>query len=142
MTLLSTTTLSGSETTISSISGSYTDLLIIVTNLAVNASGGTLNLRLNALTTLGDYDDSASSASQILIGTPGSSATNPLLGRILINRYASSDARKFITTNSDQNAATTSRNAFVKTTSAITDVVIRMTSSTFTNGTVYIYGVK
>jgi hypothetical protein len=142
MTLLSTTTLSGSETTISSISGSYTDLLIIVTNLWVNASGGTLNLRLNALTSISDYDDSASGASQVLIGTPGSSSSNPLVGRIVINRYASADARKFITTNSDQNTATTSRNAFVKTSSAITDVVIRMTSSVFNSGTVFIYGVK
>jgi hypothetical protein len=142
MTLLSTTSLTTAETTISGISGSYTDLQIIVTNVVFNAGANTLNLRLNALVTGGDYDDSGSSASQVLVGSPSGSTANPLLGRITINRYASSDARKFITAYSNVNGTSTSRNAFVKTASAIDTVVLRCSASTFFSGTAYIYGVK
>jgi hypothetical protein len=50
MTLLSTTTLSGASTTISSISGSYKDLKIVIRDWAT-ASNGQVYVRLNSIST-------------------------------------------------------------------------------------------
>ena len=54
MTLLSTTTLSGTSTTISSISGSYKDLVIVVRNL-VGSAGDSLFFRFNGITAVSNY---------------------------------------------------------------------------------------
>jgi hypothetical protein len=47
MTLLSTTTLSGSSTTISSISGAYKSLRIVVTGVTNNTADGAFSIKLN-----------------------------------------------------------------------------------------------
>ena len=54
MTLLSTTTLSGATTTISAISGSHKDLLLILQGVS-NSSGATFAVRVNGITT-GTYN--------------------------------------------------------------------------------------
>lgn len=51
MTLLSTTTLSGTSTTISSISQSYVDLYIVYERVTQNTTGGYLRFGANSLTT-------------------------------------------------------------------------------------------
>ena len=48
MTLLSTTTLSGATTTISSIDGSYKDLQIIISGITINAGAAVVTVRPNA----------------------------------------------------------------------------------------------
>lgn len=51
-TLLSTTNLSGTITTVSSISQSYTDLIILIENASISSgSQDTINLRLNGIST-------------------------------------------------------------------------------------------
>lgn len=50
MTLLSTTTLSGTTTTVSSISQSYNDLLVIVQSPRWNTAGATFEIRPNGIT--------------------------------------------------------------------------------------------
>ena len=67
MTLLSTTTLSGATTTISTISGSYNNLQLIIYGANVSSAGGVLVIRPNAVTNL--------SSGAMLENNNGSAAT-------------------------------------------------------------------
>lgn len=69
MTLLATTTLSGGTTTISSISGSYKDLLLIYRGVGCN--GNKLNIRVNGITTSSYYGNSE----EIDSGSPAGQST-------------------------------------------------------------------
>ena len=158
MTLLSTTTLSGSSVTVSSISGSYTDLRIIVkaaygssdSDLFVRVNGDTgsnysyYNMGISDTTAANAYSDSATSAQ---IGFITSSSTYDRKADIVIDMPRYTDTSNFFA------IATTSVYAFSgrrqiqsffrnNNSAAITSFTIFSSSGTFTAGTLYIYGVK
>lgn len=153
MTLLSTTTLSGASTTISSISQSYTNLEAVIVNCNIS-SGGALKFQCNG------------SSSQILIGGDGYdngtvNANTSSFALTRSNLTASNTANAFNVTVSNYASTTTSKpissygyatysgqtysnfmsGAYTPTT-AVTSLVIGLTGGTFTAGTVYLYGVK
>jgi hypothetical protein len=161
MTLLSTTTLSGASTTISGISGSYTNLYIVLKDVYFATSNGDLNMRLNSDTSanysfgafgmrnaifMGDQNNAVS---KILIGK-GTGSVNTLLsklyGSITINRYTDTDAvfgtstaTYYDNSQSRENGATV---PFIYDgTAAITSVTF-YGDYNFSGGTVYIYGVS
>jgi hypothetical protein len=149
MTLLSTTTLSGASTTISSIDQTYTNLVVIMRGGYFNTSEA-MQIRPNNVQNSGFYvgmqQTSNDQKSSIAINpfTTTSNAGNTLI--MNINQYSNTTNSKptqwFGTINQD-GASTYSFAGVINTTSAITSMVFfAQGSSTFSGGTVLIYGVK
>jgi hypothetical protein len=152
MTLLSTTTLTGSSVTVSSISGSYTNLFILFNALYPATNGSRFRFRLNGSTTSTDYNyqPSGDNFFNFPVSTP-SNSTNGQKGSaaLLINNYANTTTWKQYTMQqtstqqADDNnwiGASKDNEAWTNT-SAITSITI-LTSSGNVNGTMLIYGVK
>ena len=151
MTLLSTTTLSGATTTVSSINQSYKDLKILVINALSTNISTILGLRLNGVSSA-DYAYEAypgifsGSATEIYIGlTTTNTAWNAIhSSETVISRYAETES-KHIVYNSFQNAGAYrsqfGRGIFNSTT-AITSITLTNGAGTFTSGTMYVYGVS
>jgi hypothetical protein len=159
MTLLSTTTLSGASTTISSISGSYTNLYVVMESVFASVnnweifvrfngdSGSNYNwsgLRMQNNTITGEGANAGTNAS---IGYIGAQTTDnyKTFGTLTIPRYTSSVSKHFFS--ETQTYSTTDRwsyrtTANYQTTSAVTSMTIGVGSGTFSGGSVLIYGVK
>jgi len=154
MTLLSTTALSGTSTTVSGISGSYKNLIVQVLGAQATTSGG-LFLRVNGITT-GTYrfthtqagltsfsGNTGQTLQNLLIGDP--TTANDNFTQLTFQDYSRANTLKYWS----QIATLTSGTAYTANctctdlTAAITSItVIEGTPSTFTGGTIYIYGVK
>jgi hypothetical protein len=159
MTLLSTTTLSGATTTISSISQSYTNLEIIIYGVT-NATGqGRLNLACNGVTNLlnqnGTYGNSSagSSLQATFDGQSISAGNNPALTgglnvfSVKINGYSSTSYYKplrsyFYYVDGGGNPYTGNLGGAFISTSAVSSITFSNNGGNMTGGTVLIYGVK
>jgi hypothetical protein len=162
MTLLSTTTLSGATTTISSISGAYTDLYVLIYGMTGGNSDSKFRIAPNASTnitsqigqqtsttltnTFGDY--------LYLSSITGSNDYVPVINNasniwaLTINNYSSTASRKaFSVTGGFHNQGWESFGAFwanggINTTSAISSLVFSRSAGNLSAGTVLVYGVK
>jgi len=162
MTLLSTTTLSGATTTVSSISGSYKGLVIYVRDWYASADFN-FTLTVNNDTTAGNYqilgfgsrngNNTAyygESGSRISIDSYGSSkgANNDNFAIINMPDYANAVTRKVITTTASYLDLTASLKTIANSTThyasttAITSIEFRTTVGTWSGGSVLIYGVN
>ena len=162
LTLLSTTTLSGTSTTIGSIDQTYNQLLIILKLLNLSSSTNSyVKVRPNATTNLVTYAKTINTGSTI--STQGASAddidinwnvwaasnTNNIMA-IQIFNYAATDSYKaYQASGSYQNGAATSNretlnmDGSILTNSAISSIeVLTGALATWSGGTVLIYGVK
>jgi hypothetical protein len=158
MDLLSTTTLSGSSTVISGISGSYKNLLVIVSGAVWGTAGAILNFRFNGSSSIAygnlygnaaaSYGESFFTDGQITSGPQTVLNTGGLNAHsILVNNYANTSYYKPF---SIQNVVQGVSNNFgghggggLKTTSAITSLTVtNHLGYTFSAGEVLIYGVK
>ena len=154
MTLLSTTTLSGSTNTISSISGAYTDLRLVIVDYLPSDDNGSCSLRVNTdtgnnystATALGQ--GSYTMADSITLGGGLDNVVNDNLFIVTMPMYSQTAAWKAINVNSvgvDSTAGTAIRvcnnPCGYKSTSAISSITIFKASGTMT-GTAYVYGVK
>jgi hypothetical protein len=159
MTLLSTTTLSGTSTVVSSISGSYKNLYVLVYGVTNDTADGTFFWRPNNTANLGCYrypngdtTFSASFGGDIFFNTASlnyQSSSTSNSQQIVINDYASSTAYKPFTqtglfkVTDGTDAAGTYALGGIKTTSAITSIGFHKGGGgSFTAGTVKIYGVN
>ena len=159
MTLLSTTTLSGTSTTVSSISGAYTDLRVVIYGVNVSSAGQYFKVDINGTSTSiwgNIYAPTSNGASQTYYsynaGTLWLAYNNPMLNgnadnsfNFSIQNYANTSVRKAITTQSTFLGNSSARkfediSAYWDSTSAVTSLVF--SAGTFTAGTVLIYGVK
>jgi hypothetical protein len=160
MTLLSTTTLSGASTTISSISGDYINLVLVISD-PTNATAGNIRIAPNGDTTL---------ALQVFIENVGGSIMPNVAGvdsgrifgqysynssttsadgalTLTINNYAKSHFKNFSTSyfsNITQGNTFLAGGSFgsYRSASAITSLVISPSAGSFTGGTALVYGVK
>lgn len=163
MTLINTggTALSGSTTTLSSISGSYTDLILIIQDAYCSAVNG-IKVRFNSDTTAANYNSTETRTysggaiqfiadygtdSFISAGVAGNVNTNyeKVQTYLRFPRYATS-ATKVVTGNSiSQNSSNkniyTIMGAYYGS-SAISSISIITTGGTFSGGTAYLYGVS
>ena len=157
MTLLSTTTLSGASTTISSINQTYNNLFMVITGVTNAGGNGQFRLAPNNSTTItqsvalsrnGTID--TRSDSYMYFTQPGFNSfgisTSNSWGFTIAN-YASTTTFKpinsyggYIDLNANPNAVT--RFGFIQTTSAITSLVFDNDTGNLTGGTVLLYGVK
>jgi hypothetical protein len=143
MTLLSTTTLSGTSTTISSINQGYNNLQIVISG-TVGAGLPAIRPNGSATITVAAVQNMSSNSSingGVWYFTEFGQTNNA--GVITIYNYASTVYRKPFTAMSgfDGNTAKVF-NGYINTTSAITSFEINGSGDTFTGGQVLIYGVK
>jgi hypothetical protein len=159
MTLLSTTTLSGASTTISSIDQTYVNLVVFVfgvTNATADGRFQCLPNNVSNITTSGvlDFGGVVQTQTNEFIWLTATSynqgRTNANNSRtITINNYASTTSRKAFSVNggyvndSGANIPVMS-SGIIQTASAITSLVFSVTNTggNFSTGTVLVYGVK
>jgi hypothetical protein len=155
MTLLSTTTLSGASTTISSISSAYTILVVQIYGMTNATAAGTFNLDINAANN-GIYGASIQNGTltQINASTLSSAATINRTNdqnsySLLINNYANPTGTTFMplsfigTCFSSGGAyVSTSVNGSFASTAAVSSLKFSNTGGNFNGGTVLVYGVK
>jgi hypothetical protein len=157
MTLLSTTTLTGSAVTISSISQSYKNLYVLITAATVSSGSGNITLKINSVTDsfwAAGVDGGSTPALQsygsnsaLTIFRSTQTGTGPHVMTFTLSNYAES------TYHTVQGAYTNVNAAFVSGYygggwspiaggAAITQLVISTTAGSFNAGTVRIYGVS
>jgi hypothetical protein len=156
ITLLSTTSLTGTETTISGISGSYKNLYVVIEG--IYSSGTLLQMYLNsdAFTNYNTWglkntsadDRSDQAATFARIGYPGknsSGASNELSGIINIYNYASANNKTWNAftsgkSSTDQRTGTIVSGSYYG--AAITSIKFDLDGSSFGGGTAKVYGVN
>jgi hypothetical protein len=161
ITLLSTTTLSGSSTTISSISGSYTNLYFVYHSIQTSGDNAELWLRLNS--------DTGSNYDSVIVGSANNAFTSisnngntfavigkttadggnayKAYGELTINNYTSTSTRVMNGTNGMRRSTNADQYGLLATaqyrgSSAITSITFLLNTGTFSTGTVLLYGVK
>jgi hypothetical protein len=158
MTLISTTTLSGATTTISSIPATYNDLRLVIRNYLPADDGAPLYLRFNAddganrhkenasygSTTGGSFD----SANALMAQANDNTTAQGLIVTDIFD-YANTVTWKMFFTQSLTNNQTTATNfnnyvgrGMYNQTSAISSLLLLPGSGNFTSGTALLYGVK
>ncbi len=156
MTLLSTTTLSGLTTTISSINQTYTNLQIFVSGFLTTAgdpirvapnnnSGISTAQSTNGTSSVTNRVDEYMNLSGDQLGVLGGNANNAFSATIF--NYASTTTFKpynvcAVFTNTSSQRIGSFNSGGITTTSAITSLVFDAGGSSMTGGTVLIYGVK
>jgi hypothetical protein len=148
MTSLASGSLSGSSVTLSSISGSYTDLYLAIKGVSATSTADELRIRFNGETT--NYGSSAGSGTSALnMGANNFAVTNAATAyNIQFFNYAAAGGYKVIQYN---NCGFDGSNTWVQTgvgtsfntTAAITSITILTNSgNTWDAGTYVLYGVK
>lgn len=166
MTLINTggTALSGSSTTVSSIPGTYNDLVIYVVDFYSSSNFGVL-LLINGDSTAANYQQfvargaGSTNATYVDNGTAGMDLTgyamvggdNNNFVSIYIPNYANTVSRKMAnslagyqanTTPSPSKGVTNNTCNYLGSTLNITSLEFKLTTGTWSGGTVYVYGVK
>ena len=158
MTLLSTTTLSGASTTISSIDQTYNSLFLIVSGVTSSGINRGLNIRPNNSTTDCSYagvrriastsanaNGSEDSDIELAFNTETDKTSAANAWAVTFHNYASTTSKKpFHFYGEWYNAGSNTSNfagAYTENT-AITSLVFRYAGDTMTGGTVLLYGVK
>lgn len=160
MTLLSTTTLSGTSTNITSISQSYNQLLVIVKNMSLSATGSYPQIRPNGdagntayISNIGRGNSTfaqADSAQTIVMAYSDYAASNGNNAfAINLYNYAATDSHKpfrlsgtFVTSSAGAVEALDVGGSY-RSNTAISSLDFRTAgANTFNSGTVLIYGVK
>lgn len=149
MTLLSTTSLTSSSTTVSSISGNYTDLQIVIVNASVD-SDSIIQARLNSDSGT-NYQFSNGNQNAIKLSQSNSvDQTGTASNNWVINlpRYSSTTHHKPLrVTGGYVNSATGGQVTYAdggawRSNSAINEFTVSTGGASFDSGTIYIYGVK
>jgi hypothetical protein len=151
MTSIASGTLSGASVVISSIPGTYIDLVLYITNrvhasanqsAAIRINGDTSTIYNNALT----YgNDSSYTASQTIVRSGGNAPTTSAQSMEMIRfyRYADATIQKVMDVNAFTSGASIRNNlAQYCTTTAITSITILAESGNLTSGNYVLYGVK
>ena len=153
MTLLSTTTLSGATTTISSISQSYKNLYILMINGYGSTSSG-VKLVLNGNTTSADYRTDGIIVNGASVGSMGgadnsigvtnntSAWNNMTYTLVQIPRYTETENKMVTSTMRCFPDRFYDVAVVFNSTTAITSVGFNNVSGTWSGGTVYVYGVN
>jgi hypothetical protein len=155
-TLLSTTTLSGASTTISSIAQTYTNLMVFVYGITMSADA-TVTMQPNSVTdkvwqvlNYANITDGPGATSFYLTSTNGTveleSTSSLNAWSINISNYGSATYKPIHAAGGYVNEAGStgglSNTGYFQSTSAITELKFLTSTGTFSGGTVLIYGVK
>lgn len=155
MTLLSTTTLSGSTTSITSISSSYVNLLILIENAGIQTTAGAITINFDSLTTnnfLTSFRSDSTTAQNTSSGnvplSHGQTCDTGVAGNsfaISINNYANGGSRKPLNFSGNYYSGGWKGiwgGGGYEAQGAVGSCQIKTSAGTFSGGTVRIYGVK
>ena len=159
ITLISTTTLTGEATELTSIPKTYTNLVLVIHSARNNTANGVCTIKPNSSDSLGTYIGGrgfTGSTGDYTMGTyEGSIQTRTTYDRtnnnnmfmFMINNYTQAFFIPLIVTggayvSGGQPNSVVGLTGFVKTTSAITNISINNTGGTWSGGTALLYGVK
>lgn len=158
MTQLATGTFSGSQVDLTSISGSYNNLVLVIRNYRPNTDGQVLRMRLNADTgtnyrstayNSADLSEVAFTGTTLVLTPATDSTTNNGITYVTLMDYANALTWKMGTVHTLQSGDATVTNLtnnkaqlFFNSTSAITEINLFPASGTFNGGTYILYGVK
>lgn len=158
MTLLSTTGLSSSSIVLSSISGSYTELVLYITDFLPSSGGAHITARINDDSTANQHLLGSSygivgstpwGSTSFQITAPQNGGTANGLTVLRIPNYANTDTYKIVeisslshSNDSDSDVKYETANGFYRGTSAISSIRLAISSGTFSGGSVKVYGVK
>ena len=155
ITLLTTTNLSSTSTTVSGISGAYTNLIIRIDAFSTTATSDTVRIRLNGQTggvydqtgmqtTSSSLSNNAGLTSFAVTGVTTTTATNTKYIEIYISDYANASTKKYVNLfGQNADTYTTYMLGNLDVAGAITSVTVFDNSTgTFDAGTIKIYGVK
>lgn len=160
MTLISSTSLSGSSVSFTSIPQTYIHLQLIIEGYLPSTSGQSLFMRFNAnssanqylsnLNFTGDVDNSVFDATEMRV--TGSQSNSNSKSQITINvpNYTNANTAKWMYATSIFNSSPTGdnridywqRNGYFLPIEAITGISLRPFNPNFSGGTAYLYGVK
>jgi hypothetical protein len=159
MTLLSTTTLSGTSTTVSGISGSYLNLYLVFERITQNTTGGYFRMNLGAAS-LSQYNGVKDSTGTAFVNSGGVAFVSPfgtntpnsgyeLFGIANIYNYASTTTNNFksvLTLGGSFSGAgsfgPTINTAFLDNSAALSSIKFDYSNGGTISGTVKIYGVN
>lgn len=159
MTLLSTTSLTGSSVTVSSISTAYNDLYVEIRNMRTSQDDRTVNMRFNNDTgsnytysniwsNVGSLTNNSGTTTSAFVGKSNSSSSSSTFGfcSIRIPLYASTSYRKCYSVTFGSTNPSGLQGGFgagrFDTASAITEITLLPDAGNFDAGTMLIYGVK
>lgn len=159
MTELATGTLSGSSVDLTSISGSYKNLLLYLRNARPNTDGASVRIRLNGVTASDGYavqtfnsanvTETAWGASSLQVVPATDSTTQNGFSWVELIDYANTATWKFLQIRAVSSGDATVTNysnlkqdGYFNSTNAITSILIYPSSGTFNGGTYILYGVK
>jgi hypothetical protein len=157
MTLISTTSLTGASTTISSIPATYNNLQLVIQNFRPATDAVDLDLRLNGdsgsnyrpLTFNLAPSSGAFTSTEIQLSGDVDNGTQESLSVIDLFDYKNTTTKKFFRATSVANDATTPTNinarsthGFYNSTAAISSITLLFNSGNITSGTALLYGVK
>jgi len=162
LTLLSTTTMTGASTTVSAISGSYKNLLLVLKNVyqsvdndgvQVNFNSDTganyqyVNYRFSGGSLAGEADNDATKVNNFFLSSTTSSAADKT-GTATLNLYRYTDTDvvqgdwRSVVAKNDGGVAGAQGQFSYNCSAAITSVTFATYSGTFSGGTIYTYGVN
>jgi len=155
MTLLSTTTLSGTTTTVSAIDQTYTDLMIVVSGAVFTSGANDIKIQPNGSGTtswlsMSQDDQGTLNVAHADYPTNGTNPPKHTGGEnvfyCLVKNYANTSYVKPIQFTTGYITAisigSTNGGGYLRTTSAVTSVAVTVTPRSFTAGQMLIYGVK
>jgi len=155
MTLLSTTTLSGSSTSITGISSSYVNLLILIENAGIQTTAGAITINFDSLTTnnyLTSFRSDSTTAQNTSSGniplSHGQTCDTGVAGNsfaILIYNYANGGTRKPLNFQGNYYSGGWKGiwgGGGYESQGAVGTTQIKTSAGTFSGGTVRIYGVN
>lgn len=142
--LLSTTSLSGTSTTVSSISQSYSNLIVIVDSMqVVSGGGGAYSFRVNGDTGNNYYQGTSTALSRWDVPVISALTTaNNQFCQLTITSYSNSSYRKLSEIKATTNTSIAGPFFVWNSNDAINSITFRSNdNSTFNAGTIKIYGV-
>jgi hypothetical protein len=158
MTLLSTTTLSGASTTISSINQTYKDLQVVIFGTSNASNNYYPYFRPNSSTNIGTYANLVNNNGSVITQAQLNSDfgmnyalrnqtnTNNSFTITIYNYASTTNLKTFISSGFQINSTSQEESIFSQgvfdTTSAISSLLITASLGTYNAGTVLIYGVK
>ena len=159
MTLISTTTLSGSSVTLSSIPSTYKNLQIVIRNFIPATTNESMRLRINGDSGASRHaqqywntvsqDDLQFDSTSLQITREGSNSVSQSFHTFIINDYANTVTWKSITGFGIANYFITttkfnynSINGFYNQTGAVSSLTFFPNAGNFTSGTILLYGVS
>jgi hypothetical protein len=143
MTLLSTTTLSGSAVTVSSISGSYKNLAIVVRSMA--SATPTFPVFSSTSTTFygfGTYGNTLTNFNITTGNIANSNAETLYSFQMLINDYTNANYKGWSVEGGNNGTTKFVASGMMQKSSAINDITLTSGAGTFSGGTMLIYGVQ